>query len=318
LGMSVDDMATAHGIAHARRVLQEWDTMTPMERSALRFAMPFYSWTRTILRYVAQYPADHPYRLNIVSTIARTELNDAQTGLPQQLRDLLFIGNPDEWGNVTGINITGSSPFRDISNYASMVGFFASLGETGDMSVVTSSLNPAAGAFLQWMGVDTMRGTSGLFPELVYNPQSGQLEVVQPDNPFQSTLEQYIPQTRTITAMLGFNEFYRDLAQRDPEAASRMLLSSMGVPVTYRRINVREQHALETLRRLSAFDDTRRAAFSSGDLAEISRKYPELAPLVETLQQIQATGQFSAPEFNPGRRSIAGRMLIPANPVPTF
>ena len=292
-GVDPQDYATLQGIAHARRVLQEWDTLTPLERSTMRFIFPFYSWTRTVLRYVYQYPADHPYRLSITSKLAQTELNDLQSGLPQRLQQLLFLGQPDEWGNVTTLNIEGSNPFRDVANYATLAGFLFG-GGRGDLSAVTTNANPALGAFLTWLGVDTMRGQAELYPEFEYNPETGELETRARTNPVTGTVEQFIPQARLLTAAAGFNREYAELAESNPEAAGRAFLSSIGVPVVFRDLNIAREHAQAEMRRYHALQEARTEAMAEGDPGLLMQRYPdspEAARIAMYIAAMQRSGQ---------------------------
>jgi len=304
--------AVNHGIAHARRALQEWDTLTPMERQTMRFLFPFYSWTRFLLKWTLTYPVDHPVRMAIISTLARTELSDLQTGLPQNLRDLLFLGEPDENGVVRGFNITGSNPFRDVANYASLLGF--ALGdESGDLSAITGNINPAIGTFLEYLGVDTMSGNSDLYPQLRYNPITGNLDTVRSDNPITTALGNFAPHTRAITSLLGMNDQFKALMAEDPEAAGRMLASSVGIPVLFRDVDLPYEHARAELNRLDAMKRTRSDAMRSGDLSPFDR-YPTLAPLRDALSAMQESGEFTPPQPTPDRWGSVregGRVLNP-------
>src|SRR5207253_7769971 len=109
--------------ALSRRVLIQWDNLTPIERSVIRPVLPFYGWISHILRYAYHYPIDHPFRAAVTASFARNELADLGTGMPQTLLNSLFLGNPDSNGKVTGINVGGLNPFRDVANYMTLGGF---------------------------------------------------------------------------------------------------------------------------------------------------------------------------------------------------
>lgn len=270
------------GIEASRQILQNWDTLTPMERSAMRFLMPFYGWTRTLLKYTLTYPSDHPWRMAIISNFARAEETDMNLGLPQRLRDLLFIGDVDAEGNQTAINLSGMNPFRDIASYFTLAGFIG--GGEGDIGVLTSQMNPAISTVLQWAGVNPSSGSPELYPDMRYDPTTGQLVAAPRENPGLSAIGNLLPQSRLFMNLTGMSNQYRELAARDPQAAGRMLASSAGIPVLNRQVNVPQEVTKAEALRLKYMRDQLNEALKSGDSSTFGAMYPTLQDLVEKLK----------------------------------
>ena len=207
-GMTAEQAERA-GLDAARKVLQTWDDMTPVERSILRRVMPWYSFAKLILGYVAKYPIDHPVRAAVTASIARAELDDLGTGLPETFLNVFFLGEPDDNGHVTALTPGGMNPFRDVANYFTLAGF---LGST----------NPLLSTILETAGIDTGTGGPELYPNLRYSPETGRLTVDNP-NPLLTLVSNVIPQTRILTALTGTSAEYRELLATNPAAARRLL-----------------------------------------------------------------------------------------------
>lgn len=282
------------GVEASRQILQNWDTITPMERSAMRFLMPFYGWTRTLLRYTLTYPADHPWRMSILANLARAEMTDQQSGLPQRLRDLLFFGDVDAEGNQKAINVSGLNPFRDVASYFTLAGFLTS-GE-GDIGVLTSQLNPLISTTLQWAGVDPSSGSPELYPDMRYDPTTGQLIAAPRENPALGMLGNFLPQSRVLTQMTGMSQQFRELSARNPQAAGRMLASSAGLPVLQRTVNVPQEVTKAEAQRLKFLRTQLNDALKSGDRGGFVSAYPTLGTLYDTMATKLATEGTATPD----------------------
>lgn len=267
--------ALTKGVQAVRDTLQNFDTMTPLERTSMRYLMPFWSWARTALRYAFTYPGDHPWRMSILASLARTETEDFNTGLPQYMKSWLFLGDTKSDGTVTAINLDGMNPFRDVANYFTLGGFLAA-GE-GNVAGVTSQLNPLLGTALQQLGVDTFQGQAELFPDVTYNPATGQLEAKPKESLPTALVGNLVPQARLLMAVTGRSNQYKELMRRDPAAAGRFLASSVGLPVLGRQVDVPMETMKAELTRYNAYRDTRNRALKSGDIGSLIDKYPALA-----------------------------------------
>ena len=121
------DRAHFEGMRAAERVMGNLQAMTPFERSIARKIMPFYGWTKHILKYVLTYPVDHPWRTMFLSTLATQNTDRFASGLDDRMQLLFFLGQPDASGNVSAVDIRELDPFRDVANYATIGGWLSSL-----------------------------------------------------------------------------------------------------------------------------------------------------------------------------------------------
>lgn len=276
------EMAQKTGIELSRKILQQWDELTPIERTILRNVFPFYGFMQHILRYTLTYPFDHPVRASIMGSFARNELEDLGTGLPQTFLNSFFLGSPDANGNVKSINLRGLNPFTDVANYFTLAGF---LGAT----------NPLLTTALQSAGVDTQTGGPELYPSLRYDPDTGRL-TADTGNPLLRLVENTIPQTRILTALTGMSSEYKALLQTNPAAARRMMMSQAGLPVVMRDYNVPQEQFKAELRREDAEDQARNEALKTGDYS-YAREFPGLRSLLDQIEQLQ--GQGALDSYNP-------------------
>lgn len=273
-GMTREQSIVA-GIKKTREILQNFDTMTPIERSTMRFLMPFWSWSRTALRYAFTYPVDHPWRMSIISGFARAAMEDFNTGLPQYMKNWLFLGDTKSDGTVNAINLNGINPFSDVANYFTLAGFLGT-GEGGG-GAITASLNPLINTALQQFGVNTFSGQAELFPDVKYNPASGRLEALPKEGVVSNLAGNLVPQARVLMAITGRSNQYKDLARRDPAAAGRFLASSIGLPSLNRAVDVPTETMKAELTRYSAFRDDLNTSLKSGDVGGLVDRYPALA-----------------------------------------
>lgn len=281
------EAAQARGIALTRRIFQNWDEITPLERTIMRFIFPFYSWTSHILKYVMSYPADHPIRTSVMASFARNEIEDMGTGLPERFMSLFNIGSPDVNGKVGAINLSGLNPFEDTANWFSLAGFLA--GEDGNLAAVTSNLNPIFSAVLSSVGVDPMKGNAEMYPNLRYNPDTGRIEA-QAQNPVVSAINAIMPQSRLLTNIATGNDEWKELLRSDPDAASRMIQSTLfQFPAVYRTYNPTEERIDAEVARIDDQSRARREALKSGNF-DAMNAYPGLRAYAEMVKRMDEQG----------------------------
>jgi|GEM_PF-4960805 len=234
------EAAEAVGVSKARTVLQNWDEMTPLERSIIRNVFPFYSWARHILRYSFQFPFDHPLRTAVTASLVRAELEDFNTGLPQAfssllnvsgVRDKLFGESEDE----VYLNLDGFNPFRDMASYGTMIAFVGSAGQTRgtDLGVVTSQMNPALQYMMSSVGVDPSEGLPDPYADVAFDPVSGGLVNVNSFNSLTGLPQAVVPQSKILFDLAGMNRDYQRLVASNPDAARRRLYTSVGIPAAF-------------------------------------------------------------------------------------
>lgn len=301
------EAAEAAGAQAARRVLQSWDRLTPIERTVIRNVFPFYSWAKHLMGFVTRYPFDHPLRTSVTASLVQAELDDYGTGLPQMMFSLLDVTGPagrlgltpDEGKRIT-LNLDGVNPFRDIGSYATLVGFVASpftgeAGDVGSLGAVTSQMNPAAQLFLRGIGVDPAEGLPDLYGNVTYDPSTGGLRVSTGFNPVTDIAQSIVPQTRALFDVAGLNRDFQTLVQSNPDAAMSRLRSSLGIPAALFPVQ-RDMDAeiikAET-RRLEDVQRTRSKALRTGNLDLLDR-YPQLAEYKRQLEAAKARGDLEA------------------------
>lgn len=274
--------AEAAGIQLSRKILQRWDEMTPLERTVMRYSVPFYGWAKFIMPYVLKYPFDHPLRAAIMSSITRNEIHDMGTGLPERFLNAFFLGHPDSKGHVRAIQVGGLNPFSGVSNYFTMAG-------------LAGNLNPIAASLLQAMGVDTANGGPELYPELTYDPESGRI-VTKGKSFLPALLSNTIPQAQILLSLAGASADFKSLLASNPGAARRQLISAGGIPLLMRQFNIPEEQIKAELARESAQDTAKSAALKSGDIGALNQ-YPALRGYAQQLQALQDQGRLAP--YNP-------------------
>lgn len=256
-GLSPED-ATRAGVELARKTLADWSSMTPFERGIARTLLPFYGFQSHVIRYVANFPLDHPLRAEIMGKIGQAEVDDLNDTLPTRMLGTLFLGGQGS-GKHTGINLAAVNPFGDVANMMTMAGF---LGST----------NPVIQAALESVGVDF--GTAELYPTLRYDPESGRMQGVH--RGFLGALAgNVIPQTQIATALLGASGEFQERMRLDPSSAWRQLASAGGIPVVWKQYDLGAERIKTEVTRQKSEHDVLNDALSSGDWTEALR-YPSL------------------------------------------
>lgn len=302
-GMSVADQQ-AMGVASARRVLANWDRLTPIERSVIRNIFPFYSWSKHLLGFVSRYPFDHALRTSITASLVRAELEDFGTGLPQSFFSLIDVTGPAEFlgadvadGEKVMLNMDGMNPFRDVASWASLVSFMGSaatgsIDPSADIGAVSAQSSPAIQFLLGAVGVDPAEGIPDPYADVTLDPRTGQLRTVNNFNPVAAIPQSLIPQTRILNDVLGVNRDFQRLVHSNPDAARRRLLSSAGLPaiVSPRTVNVPKETIKAEVRRYEDVLRTRSKALRSGNL-DILDRYPSiLGPTKARLERARRIG----------------------------
>lgn len=245
-------LAAEEGINSARKVLQDTAAMTPFERSVLRQVFPFYSWLSHLMRFVFNYPADHPWRAAIVASGSRIVMEDFGDGASTDMLDILSWGEPNEKGERKSLNVRGINPFSDAANMFTLAGW---LGST----------NPLFQTATQALGFDAMQGGIDLYPQMSYSPETGKM-VVDTGNPIKNMAVNSIPQLGALFRYAGQDEDFNKLMREDPETAQRILLSGIGVPGSYRRYSREGDMIGNELKRQEASSDASALAFKTGNL----------------------------------------------------
>lgn len=270
------EAAEKAGVELSRKVLQNWDRMTPIERTIMRYVFPFYGWMNHIIKYSLSYPIDHPFRTQVMGAFARNELEDMGDALPERFLNMFFLGDMDLNGNVKGLNMAGMNPFSDVANYFTLSGF---MGQT----------NPIISSLLESAGVDPANGGPELFPNLRYDPEVGRLKADTP-NPIMGFIQATIPQSRVLMGFADQSSEFQELLRTNPESAGRLLISQAGLPIIFRSVNIPQEIAKAEIARDEAQSTALNEALRSGNWKQ-AESFPNLRPILDQLRTLQEGGQ---------------------------
>jgi hypothetical protein len=272
------DAAQGAGLEAAFSSIQDLSQLTPTERSIIRQVIPFYGFTQHLIRRLWDFPADHPYRAAIFSTIARMEMDDHGSALPESLRSMLPIGGEDAEGNQRAISFNALNPFSDAGDMLTFAGF-------------VSATNPVFKTIAQQLGLDTLEGTADLNPNVHYDPSTGGMRL-DAGNPVLQLLYNTIPQSQLLGELIGTNREYHELARTNPDAARRAVLSQAGVPVMVRNVNFRQGYIRSELDRAADRQAVLVDALKTGDDSQ-ARLWPGLQGLVNQIRTLETGGALS-------------------------
>ena len=250
------ERAHEEGMRAAERVLGDLRQMTPLERHVFTKIMPFYGWTKHILRYVSSYPSDHPYRAMFLSNLANMNSEDVPSALPTRIQLLFFLGSPSPDGSVNALDVRALNPLRDTANYATIGGFL-------------SSLNPALTALPAMVDPSIVFGDNVLYPNLQYNQLYG-IKEAAPGGNLLTAAEQYVPQITALDAALGLSSQYRNLRKSDPAGFAKTIFESLGLPFTLSQVNVKQLAAKNEIDRYQQAQQAALNAWQSGDFGPIA------------------------------------------------
>jgi hypothetical protein len=201
----------------------------PIERALFKSVAPFGAWSQHLIRYLFQFPADHPLRAAALANLATAQIDDQNSGLPRDFNQLFFH-------NKQAFDIRSLNPFRDIGNTFSLAGFI-------------STLHPAVGAIFKAKGYNPVTDTAELYPELTIDPNTGKL-VTKGGNFFKALAEGMIPQTQGIEALLGWSDSMRNLKKNDPQAYAHTLARYLHFPWLPRTIDLGTERTKDQVNQL--------------------------------------------------------------------
>lgn len=283
-------MAQEEGIKVARKVLQDVGGMTPFERSVLRQIFPFYSWLSHLMRFVVNYPMDHPWRAAIVAAGSRIAMEDMGDGASTDMLDIISWGERDEQGRQRGLNVRGLNPFSDAANLFTLAGW---LGST----------NPLFQTATQALGFDPQQGGIDLYPQVSYSPETGKM-VVDSGNPVTNFAINSLPQLGALYRYAGMDEDFNKLMREDPETAQRILFSGVGIPGSYRRYSREEDMIGNELKRQEAASNATTVALRTGNLDALEPFFgPEGVAALKAARESGDLDQF-LPSTTPTPREV--------------
>lgn len=275
-----------------RKFMYSWDSMTPYERFTARMIFPFYGFMSHVMRFAYRFAVDHPVRMAVTAGFARSELTDWADGLPQRLRGMIFSQSPKDYTpgtTIKGFNMAGFNPFGDVASMLTLTGWL-------------SQVNPVLSTVAEQFGIDPRTGQANLYPKSAYDPETGRLSL-QTRNPVISLMENLIPQTQ----VLGLSPDAQRLARVDPEASTRMKLSSFGIPMLVRDINLSEESMTAESTRRNAYSQALSQALRN---PSASTRYPSLNALQDQMDVLKQTHPEVAAKYSPASVADIQRGIV--------
>lgn len=213
-GMS-PEAARQMGIELAHKVLVDFDRLTPLERTAVRSVIPFYSWSQHILKYAMSYPFDHPWRAAIVTAFARQVDNEWPEELPRSFRtDLTYTASD---GKKMRYGLGGIVPWMAVPDFFTFAGFM-------------SRIHPAIGALAGHAGADPFTQAP-----TVYGARKVELDPITKRpvgvrmNPFLRIAETLSPQVAQAWRSISDDPEWVRFMKQNPEAARAEFWRNFGV-----------------------------------------------------------------------------------------
>ena len=252
------ERALVEGMHHVDEVMGNLGRMSPVERTLARKVMPFYGWTKHILRYVLMFPVDHPWRAQILSQIAFNASADVSPALYTRMQFLFFLGSPSKTGAVSAITDRFMDPLRDVASYGTLSGWLGALNPAIMLPIV------------QVFGPQAVYGSSALYPSLTYNSMYG-IETAGSQGNLVSGLEQFIPQTGALATAIDAASATRSLAKSNPNEFAKQLFESLNIPFAQvQNVNVKQIAAQDETRRYEVAKQAATTAWQSGNFGKIA------------------------------------------------
>lgn len=290
--------AEAGAMEMVRRTFVDYTSFTPIERSAMRSIIPFYSYMGHAARFIMRYPFDHPTRTAITAHLADAE-RDRLGALPGSYLSMIPL-DPRNWldsaqdtvdagGKTTMFALRPFDPFGDISDLFSIAGWM-------------SSTNPIIQTALQQIGV--VRGEAELYPTLRYDPSTGRMVAVH-GSVLSQLFHNTVPRAGLLTSVMGLNPAYNEVNAADPAAARRMLVSAAGFPRAWRSVSPFQDMFRSEVSRQTSANDVENEALRSGNWNEALR-YPSLRDMYARLL---AASPEQLEQFTPADQSTLAEQL---------
>jgi len=275
------------------KTAMNWKALTPFERAYLRPIIPFYAWQRHILQFSLDYAMDHPFRTAIGANLLQTEREDEATGYPAAFRDLFFLnpqGDGRPHGDNQAINIGGMNPFGQMAGPWGILGFLSGDAAQAGQSVATMS--PLFKWGMQTLGMDPRSGYADLFPDAVFDPQTGKLELGK-RQPISGLVGSLAPQVGLVSPLLhtagadtvanaidslaptDLSEQLNRMRVQDPAAYRRQMYTGAHLPMLWRDVHPQGEIGKQEILLKKSAKDALRLAIQTGDYSE-AEKWPTL------------------------------------------
>lgn len=279
--------ATKAGVELSRKIMPDWNALTPIERNQIRAVLPFYGFMSHVMRYVFTYPYDHPVRASILANFAEAELTDLGEATPQYFMELIGYGSTDEEGNRRYAATGGWNPFADVADLMTFAG-------------LVRSTNPLIATAAEQVGL-TDQGMASAYPDVVYDSQTGRLRV-QSGNPFATLFANTLPQADLIAQLANPTSRLNQLRARDPEVADAIMRGAVGIPNLTRKENIQSRQIQAEMSRQKDQDQRRADALRTGIYSQ-AKEYPQLREYFAQLAELQKQNPDAFQMYDPAFQS---------------
>lgn len=239
------------------KVMGDVLAMAPIERQILTRLFPFWSWTKHILRYVATYPNDHPYRAMMYSQLSRISAQEEPAGLPLRTQLLFFLNEPNSSGQVNAIDVRAANPLRDTASYMTLGGWL-------------SAMNPIITAPLAKVNPNFTFGSNVLYPNVQYNQIYGSNEAGE-SGTWLNSAEQIVPEVTALDQAFNLSGQFNYLQGKGERAKLQYkVMQSLNIPfLDEQSINLRQISATQEVDRYKIAEQAARDAWDSGNFSQL-------------------------------------------------
>ena len=240
------------GMALVGKVFADMNSMTPLERSIIRYVMPFYGWTRHILTYVATLPVDHPWRAMVLSQLISQEWADWNSGVPQSMMYLFQLGSVQPDGSFSALDVRQLDPLRSVNDVFTLAGFASALNPAWQTLMAGFGINPSSG------------GPEQLYPTLTLNAFYGneQAQAQSIGKVLASGVGSYLPEFSVADHFLGISSYTRWARANNHQAYENQLQSALNFPWVPEKINLNQVLAKTEIDRYNVARDAATAALA--------------------------------------------------------
>lgn len=163
------------------QALGDFLSLSRVERSAIRQAIPFYAWMREITRISARLAIDHPARVLMLQQMAQAASEIQAQDVPGYLKGMILTekagilgkiaealpGGQETPGLTSALNVHGMSPYGSIADMVRGVRALAPGANQYQRREFLGNLNPIFGAFTESFNRPEGEPTLGLVGDTV-------------------------------------------------------------------------------------------------------------------------------------------------------
>lgn len=189
-------------LIEAHRAMVDYGNLTPIERSYVRAAVPFYAWQKNILRVAGKYAMDDPAVVGLLFQLSRVN--------EELMKDRLGTDLPGAYAGLTPVgegafNTAGWNPFSDAAGLLTPTG-------------LASNLNPFVDLFMR----DALGAPQSGYSNRYRVNEIGQAQMVPDTVGELAGMATYLPQAQALQGGTKLRRFLGD-PQYSPEELQKIV-----------------------------------------------------------------------------------------------